>query len=211
MSLVVIGDIHGKTDKYLELTQQHEYTLQLGDFGFSGDYNVLQFVDSLHHRFFMGNHDGYNAFTSTLESKHNLGHFGSVTIGGISLFFIRGGFSIDWYKREVGIDFFLEEELDDDQMGHCLASYAINKPEIVISHECPYIPCQIMFPNKFILNKWGYGDDWGSPTQHFMEECFILHQPKLWVFGHHHVSRDRKIDGTRFICLPELGTFEIKE
>jgi hypothetical protein len=38
---------------------------------------------------------------------------------------------------------------------------------------------------------------------------FEAHQPKLWIHGHWHVSRNAEYNGTRFICLEELGTIVI--
>jgi hypothetical protein len=35
------------------------------------------------------------------------------------------------------------------------------------------------------------------------------HRPSLVIFGHWHMARDRIIDRTRFICLPELGWIDI--
>jgi Icc-related predicted phosphoesterase len=39
---------------------------------------------------------------------------------------------------------------------------------------------------------------------------FQEHQPKLWVFGHHHQSKDVQINGTRFVCLNELETMTLE-
>lgn len=54
---------------------------------------------------------------------------------------------------------------------------------------------------------WTYGK---SQTRTMLQKMFEEHKPELWIFGHHHKSKDEVINGTRFICLDELETFEIE-
>jgi len=42
-------------------------------------------------------------------------------------------------------------------------------------------------------------------TGQLLDQMFEYHKPKIWIFGHYHVGMDKEINGTRFICLPELG------
>jgi hypothetical protein len=36
------------------------------------------------------------------------------------------------------------------------------------------------------------------------------HRPDAWIFGHHHVSRDFFVKGTRFRCLAEFETITLE-
>lgn len=79
--------------------------------------------------------------------------------------------------------------------------YCEVRPKIVVSHDCPQSVMMQLFryPEK-------------SQTRTMLEMMFQEHQPELWIFGHHHKSKDEIINGgTRFICLSELETFEIKK
>ena len=55
MKVRIIGDVHGKYGEYLHLTDDAEYSIQLGDMGFS--YNHMKELNPLNHTFFGGNHD----------------------------------------------------------------------------------------------------------------------------------------------------------
>ena len=206
MALAIIGDSHGQYEKYVELTRQHEYTLQLGDFGFR--YDCLDGIDPQRHKVFSGNHDNYDLF---YDVPHNLGDFGITTHGGVTFFWVRGAFSIDWRYR-VSFDhvhdtksWWPEEQLSWSQMNDCLSLYEQTKPDIVISHSAP----------REIANKVGspgtlqrYGFDPGTfttSTQELLQSMLESHRPKLCIFGHFHKNWHKTINGTEFHCLPELG------
>ena len=52
--MLIIGDVHGKINEYLQLIKNRKHSIQLGDFG-------VGFVDipelPINHRFIRGNHD----------------------------------------------------------------------------------------------------------------------------------------------------------
>ena len=50
---------------------------------------------------------------------------------------------------------------------------------------------------------------YASRTRVWFQNMFERHQPKLWLFGHWHTPFDETVDGTRFVCLPELATIDI--
>ena len=54
----VISDVHGKFDKYISIAKQAEYTIQIGDMGFT--YDALNKLDHEKHRVLAGNHDNYH-------------------------------------------------------------------------------------------------------------------------------------------------------
>ncbi len=91
----VFGDVHGRSNDYLKLIENTDYSVQLGDFGF--DYKFLGNVDDTKHVFFPGNHDNYD---KCLWYPHCLGDYGYANLNSIDFYFVRGGFSIDKAWRE---------------------------------------------------------------------------------------------------------------
>jgi hypothetical protein len=118
------------------------------------------------------------------------------------MFSIAGGFSIDKQYRREGLTWFEEEEMNSSQEAKCLKEYEKRKPEIVISHEGPD-----SIVDSFFLYTYKYPG--GSRTLKFFELLLRRHRPKVWVFAHHHKSKDETINGTRFICLNELETIDL--
>lgn len=194
MKYKLIGDVHGKVDKYFDILENQNsenlHTIQVGDFGFKMHHDKLvDTVDINTHKILFGNHDFY----PYKHKKHSLGDWGLLK-DTLSTFFIRGAHSIDWKLRTPNFDWFYDEQLSFKEFNNCLDDYKEIKPKIVISHECP-IDCI----------KKIHGDyRFANATSNFLQEIFELHQPDLWIFGHHHISTDIEINGTRFICLAEL-------
>jgi len=201
----VIGDCHSLFPAYLRILKHHEYTLQLGDFGF--EYSVLDKVDATKHRVMAGNHDNPDLL---LKQPHCLGRYGNSILNGVPFFFVSGGYSIDWKERTSGLDFFPNEELTIKEAVECCQLYREIKPDIVISHEGPYKVVDKMFPDRTVLQNWGYPDYWHSQTSELLQTLFDIHKPKLWVFGHHHKKITRQVGRTTFQCIYELGTYEVK-
>lgn len=206
MALAIIADIHGQYDQYLAIARKHEYTLQLGDFGFR--YDCLDEVDPEKHKVISGNHDDV---LELAKKPHCLGDFGNFTLGGVTAFWVRGAFSIDWQYR-VSYDhahgtksWWPEEQLSLPQMNDCLALYKQTKPDIVISHSAPReIANKIGSPG--ILREYGFDPEtFTTSTQELLQSMADFHQPKMHVFGHLHKKRELTYRGTRYICLPELG------
>ncbi len=115
-----------------------------------------------------------------------------------SIFTVRGAYSIDQYHRTEGSDWFSNEELNYSEFQDLIDYYLEVKPNVVISHDAPHSVRQTLF---------GITDK--STTSNGLQAMFENHQPDLWIFGHHHQSKDVNINGTRFICLKELETFLI--
>lgn len=183
--MIIIGDVHGKSDQYLRLLTGESHSIQLGDLGF--DYTYLQSIP-LTHRFLKGNHDNYS-----ITDQHELGDFGIHE----GIFFVRGAASIDKHTRIWGVDWFEEEELSYTSFLKATELIIKEKPSIVVSHDCPQIVCEAI---------WGYES---SATRNGLDALFMGHQPDLWLFGHHHKSIDTTINGTRFICLAELESYHL--
>lgn len=188
---LVIGDIHGKLDKYANIVRFADFygynTLTVGDNGFQKEWEWgLKNLNVEKHRWLMGNHDFYPYLNCSLS----LGNYGIIYD---KYFFVRGAKSIDRSHRLEGYDWFSNEELSYKEMLDCLTLYEESKPKIVITHECPDIVCEELF-----------GINEHSSTRKFLNELFDIHQPDFWFFGHFHKSRKKNIKGCQFQCLAEL-------
>ena len=193
--LRLIGDVHGKYKQYLNLIKNVDYSIALGDIGF--DYRPLKNVDHQYHRCLLGNHDNYDIAE---QYPIFLANSGTVTIGGKSIFYIRGGRSVDRAYRIEHISWWREEELSFNQSNNAIELYKYAQPKFVISHECP----TSILP--YVLKKDSRWNVAPSSTANLLEQCYQLWQPDVWVFAHHHISWSQQIDKTRFICLDELET-----
>lgn len=203
--MLIIGDVHGKLKKYKNLIKQTEYSVCVGDFGF---YKIHRKIlrstnfDKEKHKVILGNHD----FRSD-EGKfpHVLDKFGEYQLETTKFFYISGAESIDVKGRMPGVSWFYNEELSYMEFQNCIDMFYITKPLIVISHDCP----QLVVKHLSKSSNGGCESMPYSRTRKALEVMFEIHQPKLWVFGHHHVSFNKKINGTRFICLKELETMTL--
>ena len=185
--MFIIGDVHGKIEKYHNLVKGCEASVQLGDFGLQREHDWhLSNIDHEKHQVLFGNHDFYPylRFPHSLTPDYELRG---------DILFVRGANSIDKHLRTEGDDWFPNEEIDYATFSDLVSEITTMKPEIIISHDCP----------KFLYQTF-FGIDGKSRTNQGLQACFEAFQPKMWVFGHHHKSKDEIIEGTRFICLAEL-------
>lgn len=209
MNIRLVGDVHGKQDRYINLVKDCEFSIQLGDMGFN--YDKLNVLDSNKHKFIGGNHDLYerdvngNMIYSSLHSLNDFGIIPSKDGSNIpDMFYVRGGHSIDKAYRTEGKDWFQDEQLTYSQMCKAIELYERVKPEIVLSHETPasMIP-YVANPNFANMNLKP------SDTAKMLQVMYNIHQPKFWFFGHFHIDKTFRPNQTRFFCLDELSTIDI--
>lgn len=198
--LTVIGDVHGHYDQYERMARKREHTVQLGDLGFK--YGCLKNLDPEKHKVIGGNHDNYDIIH---EFPHYLGDYGTSSLGGVEFFFYRGAYSIDKQYRTIGIDWWAQEENTIETFMEAREVYREKKPNIVISHCCPYSAIPHFLEPQYAHRIINSRTDWA------LQELFNIHKPKLWIFGHFHVSRSVVIEETKFICLNELETLNLLE
>lgn len=198
--ITVIGDVHGKYDRYHKIirrTEDYPYTVQLGDFGFR--YDTLDNVDSTKHLIIPGNHDNYDR---CYNYPHFLGDYGYTSLNKVEFFYYRGAYSIDRQYRTIGIDWWENEQVDIEGFMKARELYYTVKPDIVITHDAPMdiVPYLLPLGSKIYENN----------TNWSLSELFKIHQPKIWLFGHYHQSWNMKVDGTNFKCLNELETYNLE-
>jgi len=201
--LRIIGDVHGKMEDYLVLAGAAEYSIQVGDMGF--EYHALtRFLEPDKHKVLGGNHDNYELFEGRFinQTPHFLGDYGVHTIPEFGeFFFVRGGYSIDKGNRQEGLDWWPGEQLTYTQGMAALEKYKEVKPDVMITHECPSSVIELVSGFK----TWDGIPIRPSMTANLLEAMWDAHQPKLWLFGHHHKDFYMTLRGTSFRCLKELG------
>lgn len=197
--MIIIGDIHCKVDQYFQLIKNEQSSLQVGDFGFKEEHDWHLENVSNHHRVNFGNHDYY----PYLNKPHSCGNF---SYDG-TIFTIRGAHSIDRHKRLESVDWFENEELNAVEQLEVLDAYLLHKPEIVIAHDAPmFVTTELFgFPKPMDIDYLKYKSQTRALLEHLVKE----HPPKIFIFGHFHKSKDEVIEGTRYICLKELETFNL--
>ena len=191
--MIIIGDVHGKLERYKEIISNSNESICVGDFGFKQQWDELHELNIPQHKINMGNHD-YIPYCHT--SPNSLGDY--AYLPDHNIFTIRGADSIDKYHRIEGRDWFRDEEVNYTTMLSIIQSYAKHKPDIVISHDCPQTICKSIF---------GIHDN--SFTRLLLEHLFKIHRPKQWIFGHHHKSITKNIFDTTFTCLSELEVLNL--
>ena len=198
--IVIIGDVHGEYDEYLKIISKHEYTVQIGDFGFN--YDILKGVDPKKHKIIGGNHDNYDIIQ---DIPHYLGDYGNYELNGVRFFFYRGANSIDKHLRTPHVDWWEEEENNIEIFMEAKELYYRIKPQIVLTHCCPS-SVKYDFVNKIDRDKLR-----GNRTDWALDILYNDHQPDLWAFGHYHCSKSFKKNNTIFTCVNILSTLAIGE
>ena len=197
--IIIIGDVHGKYERYHKIVRQadyYPYTVQLGDFGFN--YETLKNVDSTKHLIIPGNHDNYNM---CYRYPHFLGDYGYTKLNGVEFFYYRGAYSIDRQYRTIGIDYWSNEENNIETFMKARELYGDIKPDIFLAHDCPdfMVPYYIGPHARRYENITGWA----------LGELYNIHQPKLFLHGHYHQSKTTIYGDTKFICLDELETYTL--
>lgn len=202
--MFICGDIHGRKEKYVDFLREVELydttdnlkSIALGELGFKQEHDW--FINSSYNKdnkILFGNHD----YFPYLNLSHSLGRY--KFISDKKIFCIAGGYSIDRIYRKENLTWFADEQMNISEEKRCFNLYKKSKPEIVLSHDGPE---SII---KYFFNYSIYFEN--ERTTKFLELCLKEHRPKLWIFAHHHKSKQEIINGTKFICLNELETIEI--
>lgn len=195
-----IGDVHGKYSPYKKLIRENRDTIQVGDLGIGfrrfphGEFTTNPPYDEMvkaNSRFIRGNHDNPGV------CRNNTQWIKDGTVEG-DVMFIGGAFSVDWKYRYSEFSWWDDEELSPHEMIVCTETFNKVLPRVMITHDCP----------ASIVPYMPYAYKPQSRTSQFFDCLWQMHQPELWVYGHHHHSFDGMFNGTRFVCLAEL---EIRE
>lgn len=198
----LIGDVHSKYGPYKKLIKDNPGTIQVGDLGLGfrkwphGEFSTNPPYDEMvkaDARFIRGNHD--NPFVCRNNTQ-------CIKDGTVidDVMFIGGAYSIDWMYRVEDFNWWKDEELSQQELELLIEVYQTSKPKMMVTHDCPTSIYHEMHSRVF---------DQRGRTPGAFEAMLNKHPPEVWVFGHHHVSFDKVVDGTRFVCLAELEMKEI--
>lgn len=190
MLMRFIGDIHANFAWYQNAIKDCGESIQLGDFGigFESNENPIPVVDQSH-GFIRGNHDD----PAKCRAHGNWipdGYYDQY----LDIFFIGGAYSTDKHLRTPGVDWWSDEQLSKEEFGKHFRAYRDYKPKYVVSHDCP----ASILPVRYY-----------DFTKTLLDELFKEHQPKLWIFGHHHRSWLTQKDSTTFLCVNKLSYVDI--
>lgn len=202
-----IGDVHGKYRRYREIIRDHMGSIQVGDMGigFINPITEQRMANPPHdsmlegqHRFIRGNHDSPEA------CKRHSQWIKDGTIQG-DVMFVGGATSIDKAYRIRNYTWWEDEELSLQDLNLMIDVYRNQRPRVMVTHDCPeFIAEKVMAAH----NQVKFAEI--SSTRVAFQAMLEAHQPDIWVFGHWHVSFDKLMNGTRFVCLAELEYKEIE-
>lgn len=197
--LRVIGDLHGRLDGWHFLANNANSSIQVGDFGIHYHDKLASLTPSLdpnYHKICLGNHDNYHS----RPKPYDLGDYGTHIVPDFGrIFFVRGGYSIDYKVRTPGVDYFPEEELSNEILEAAYEAYIAEKPKFMISHECP-LSIRDEIPFRRVANI----GDIQTRTAYWLDKMYQAHKPKVHIFGHYHLLWQKVLKSTQFICLGEL-------
>lgn len=197
----IIGDVHGKWPMYYNLIRNMDKSIQLGDMGigFQGHKHPLHW--DANHVFFRGNHDNPEVCRN---HPNCIGDWGTYE----DIFFVAGAWSIDWQYRTQGLDWWVDEELSQDELEKVIEKYQKEKPDRVVTHDAPFRFCQMIKDGDPKPSGWG-AEVRSTRTTIALDAMLQIHRPKVWVVGHWHYRKTFELDGMKLEVLPELGTIEI--
>jgi Calcineurin-like phosphoesterase len=205
----LIGDVHGKYNRYKTILRESPIpTIQLGDMGVgffrsngtpaeNPPYDLMVENGA---KFIRGNHD------NPAVCKRHTQYIPDGTVDG-EVMFVGGGLSIDRPYRQEGYSYWPTEELSNEELEALLERYCQMKPKIMLTHETTETVADALVSH----NSGGRAQklDFPSRTRVWFEKFWQAHSPELWVFGHWHLPFDHILNGTHFVCLPELATMDV--
>lgn len=213
MKIRICGDVHGKFRSYANVIRDCQSSIQVGDMGvgfrrYSPESDsIVSSANPPHdkmsegdHHFIRGNHDNPEVCRrQRFWIPDGTMHRGFWCMGGAD--------SVDREWRTEGLDWWPEEELSIRELDSLVDDFVRNKPRLVITHDCPDAVSTALLESH---GQRKYRPGRPSRTAEALQAMFDGHKPACWLFGHWHLPFDKVIDGTRFICLPELAYIDFE-
>ncbi len=208
MSIMVLGDIHGRYESLNKLIEEQkpDIILQVGDFGYwpskinfrkiKNGKSKIYWCDGNHE-----NHDKLNILINAvgrripIELIDNVYYCPRGTVitlpGNRNVLFIGGAMSVDKVLRKKGFNWFPQEEITEEDIRILPNDIDI---DIVISHTTPY---------KFIdkTNKrWSKIANLDISCKR-LDEVYNKYKPDLWYSGHWHVYKKGIYENCKWTIL----------
>jgi predicted phosphodiesterase len=206
-SVLLISDVHQKYEQLKTIIDNHpnDYFVQMGDLGFNYDY--IKTLPSDKFRVYGGNHENWDIIDSL---PHSLGDFGLRSHNNLPFYFVRGAFSIDKHYRLAAEwaghakSYWPEEELPVEMHNEIIDDYLLDKPDLVLTHDCPEDIAKIL-SKPGLLEQFGWDrNTFWTKTQRLLQRMLEAHQPKVWCFAHWHKRFVQNVNGVLFVCMGEL-------
>lgn len=206
MKRVLVGDLHGVFGNIPYLRKLHadaDEIIIVGDMGvgFPGPQDDMlrkmaaEITEKPFVRFIRGNHDNPETCRTFTEGGITWIPDGHVEDG---ILFIGGAWSIDYGFRTPGVNWWFDEELNEEEWDTIFRDLEDKFDGIhtVITHDAPArVVHMVLGAGKTIFK-----------TRTSMNLDMLLNRlprVKLWVFGHYHEYTDFRKGNTRFVCLPD--------
>lgn len=231
MSIILVGDIHGRFDQLILKINRANITdaniIQVGDFGlgfqsFEDDHTMLfglnEYLISRNCKLYVirGNHDNPSYWSNSSFEFSNIvlvPDYTVLTIDNKKILFVGGAISIDRKYRQQSKGGYWEEEVfsyDQDK----LDKLDLTNLDWVVTHSAP----QFAYPRDFgsIVYYYAHGDktlinDLLMERQKIDQLASYLEHnqtvPSHWVYGHFHSNNEEDIKNTKYVLL---GILEFK-
>lgn len=177
MNTRFIGDTH-EAERWGELRSGAKTSIHVGDVALADGRGEAPKSEK-GHWFIRGNKDEIERCNARADY---LGDFGYMPK--LKLYFISGAASVD---KPLHV-----EQLSNRAFEEAFYEILKIKPEIIVSHDCPF---------KLGLAEW----QGKTATNQWLDKIFRAYQPMLWVFGHHHVHFDKTVNGCQFYGLAKYA------
>ena len=192
---IFIGDIHGNTKVVTKAGYRNRdaMIIQVGDMGigFFGKKKPPQLPTNC--RFIRGNHD--NPAVCALSPSFIPDGSMMVTDNGTKIMFIGGARSQDIEYRTIGVDYWIDEEIDYNVFKLIFDDYERFKPDVVVSHDCPHTIASEMF------GRGTHKPVEPTMTSRALDVMREIHAPKIHVFEHWHMHMKHVSGGTEYFCI----------
>lgn len=227
MSILYVGDLHGKVNKLGDIVQSAETknisaVVQVGDFGFGFRDKAWQsFLEKRARQkkwtvpiyTCFGNHDNWNLIYEMREEQgtnkvelvpgsgvYFISRASILEIDNISHIFMGGAESTDKGQRKENIDWWDLEQPTEQEFRLFFKNLEEHKPDTVVAHELPL---------RIEINRKRRNQ---SYTPQMLENALTnsIHQPRHWMAGHHHILEKWKIKKTKFFCCGLHGDFWLR-
>jgi len=226
--IIIVGDLHCDWASLNRLiNRKHpKYILQVGDFGWWPTFHNIPKSKTVRNKygkwikpynnlgikcqdteiyFCPGNHECWEELllntsvpTHLYSNVYYMKRGATLTLpDGRIVLFMGGAISIDKSSRTQGVDWFPQELIPYSEF-YKLKESGIDKVDIVISHTCPTEFNQFLRVKR-VYKEWE--NKFKDSSQQVLSAILEEYKPKLWYFGHFHVSMKGTHQQTKWYCL----------